>query len=77
MIDKSLSSLGNVRSIFDMYLDSRRKKFEARGSTNKDKIEELEMTLSLLTGLRNSLPYEALDLSEKIQKELDKLKYQK
>jgi hypothetical protein len=77
MIDKSLSSLGNVRSIFDMYLDSRRKKFEAGGSTNKDKIEELEMTLSLLTGLRNSLPYEALDLSEKIQKELDKLKYQK
>jgi hypothetical protein len=77
MIEKSLSSLGNVRSIFDMYLDSRRKKFEAGGSTNKDKIDELEMTLSLLTGLRNSLPYEALDLSEKIQKELDKLKYQK
>jgi hypothetical protein len=77
MIEKSLSSLGNVRSILDMYLASRRKKFESGGSTNKDKIEELEMTLSLLTGLRNSLPYEALDLSEKIQKELDKLKYQK
>jgi len=73
MIDKSLSSLGNVRSILDMYLASRRKKFETGGSANKDKIEELEMTLSLLTGLRNSLPYEALDLSEKIYKELEKL----
>jgi hypothetical protein len=77
MIDKSLSSLGNVRSILDMYLASRRKKFETGGSTNKDKIDELEMTLSLLTGLRNSLPYEAFDLSEKIQKELEKLKNKK